>query len=116
MEDLSEKLNKVLSDPESMNMINSLLGSLGKKDEKPEEEHQKEDDSTKESLLPDGSLELMLKFAPLLSSFNEENESTRLLTALRPYLKEERKKRLDEAKKILQIIKLLPLIKETGLF
>ena len=36
--------------------------------------------------------------------------------ALKPHLSEERSKKVDDAVKIMQLIKLLPLIKESGLF
>jgi len=113
VDELSEKLNKVLSDPQSMNMISSLLGSLKNDGGNQQEESGHKNDEG--GGLPDGSLELMMKMAPLLSSLNNEDDGTRLLAALRPYLRDERKKRLDEAKKILMLIKALPYIKEAGI-
>ena len=110
MDDLSRKLNSILSDPKSMEMISSLLGSM--KEEEPDRPEPEREEATQ---LPDGSIELMLKMAPLLTSFNQEDENSKLLAALRPYLKEERKKRLDEAKKIMMLLKALPFLKDSGL-
>jgi len=107
MDDLSQKLNSILSDPKSMEMISSLLGSM--KEEEPGLPEPKKEEPQ------DGNIELMLKMAPLLSSFNQEDENSKLLAALRPYLKDERKKRLDEAKKIMMLLKALPFLKDSGI-
>ena len=56
-----------------------------------------------------------LALAPLLHSFREEDESTRLLQALKPFMHEERAKRIDGAIRLLHMMKLLPLLKGTGL-
>jgi hypothetical protein len=61
-------------------------------------------------------LQMVMKFAPLLTSFRQEDDNTRLLRALRPLLCEERQKKLDEATKLLQLIRLLPLLKGSGIF
>ena len=57
---------------------------------------------------------MLLRAAPLLASANREDDSTRLLAALRPLLGEARQKKLDEAAKILKLLHLLPLLKESG--
>ena len=61
-------------------------------------------------------LSMLTKLAPLLSQVNQEDDSTRLLYALRPLLGAERQKKVDEALKILQMMRLLPLLKESGVF
>lgn len=61
-------------------------------------------------------LQAVTKLAPLLSQVNREDDSTRLLRALRPLLGPVRQKKLDEAIKILQMMRLLPLLKDSGLF
>ena len=61
-------------------------------------------------------LGMLTKLAPLLSQVNQEDDSTRLLYALRPLLGAERQKKVDEALKILQMMRLLPLLKESGVF
>jgi len=61
-------------------------------------------------------LNMVTRIAPLLSKVNQEDDSTRLLQALRPLLSETRRKKVDEAMKILQMMRLLPLLKESGIF
>lgn len=60
-------------------------------------------------------LQTIMKIAPLLSTFRQEDDNTRLLRALRPMLCEERQKKLDEAIKLLQLMRLLPLLKGSNL-
>ena len=60
-------------------------------------------------------LQTVGKLAPLLSQVNREDDSTRLLRALRPLLSSARQQKLDEAIKILQMMRLFPLLKNSGL-
>ena len=68
-------------------------------------------------VMPDPDmLGMVMKLAPLLGSMNEENDSTRLLYALKPFLSEKRRQRIDKSVRLLGIMRILPLIKETGIF
>ena len=51
-----------------------------------------------------------------MGSLNKDDDDTRLLQALRPYLHGEREQRLDEAVKLLRLSHLLPLLQTQGLF
>lgn len=54
--------------------------------------------------------------APLLSGIKNEDENTRLLNSLRPFLSGDREKRLDEAIRMLRMLKVMPLLKDQHLF
>ncbi len=122
MDDLSSKINEILSDPQALSTIKGLGEMLGFEDTSNNTPQPKQNEQNNDNMLspmlggisPD-MLTLFSKFAPLMSSFNKEDDTTRLLLALRPFLSPERKKKLDEASKILKIMKLLPLIKETNI-
>ena len=62
-----------------------------------------------------GMLNSLIKLAPLLSRVQQDDDTTRLLYALRPLLGEERRKKLDEAVKMLKMMKMLPLLKGSGI-
>lgn len=51
----------------------------------------------------------------MLSAARQEDDRIRLLKALRPLLGEERQKKLDESIRILQLMRMLPMLRETGL-
>lgn len=140
MDDLSKKLNDLLSSPDSMDKIRSAMASLGMDggdDEPPAPETdtgggmgdalqsllagfmnqppEKEKPAPAEGGgLPD--LSMLTKIAPLMAGLNKEDENTALLKALRPYLHGDREKRLDDAIQIMKFMKFMPLLQDKGLF
>ena len=118
MEDLSRKITELLSNPETMEQIKGLTGLLGQSDFSA-----KNQNNTPKPLPPSNPtndfinpemLGTVMKFAPLLRSVNQEDDSTRLLKALKPFLRDERQKKVDEAIKLLGLMKMLPLLKDAG--
>lgn len=65
----------------------------------------------------DGGFDLgmLLQMQGLLSGLTGEDNGTKLLHALKPYLADERQSKVDKAIKILRIVKMIPTLKETGL-
>ena len=116
MDDLTDQLNELLSSPQAMEQIQSLASMLmGSGDESSEEKEKpvKQEASPLDGLLDPG---MLLKAAPLLSKLSSKDDpDTLLLTALRPYLRQERQKRLDTAQRLLKIGRMLPVLKESGL-
>ena len=137
MDDISAKLNQILSDPQSMEQIKNIMGSMGGQsggDNKPQSATAPAGASGGLGTLGglgdlsalsglgglggSGGLDLMstvTKLAPLLSKAQQEDDTTRLLNALRPLLSEKRQKKIDEAIKILHILRILPMVRETGI-
>ena len=107
MEDLSEKLASLLSSPEGMQKIQSAMAALG--GVLPQED-------TPPPPPPESGADMAMlgKILPLLSNLNQENEDTRLLSALRPYLHGQRAQRLEESMRLMQLMRLLPLLTEGG--
>ncbi len=104
MEDLSEKLNSILSDPQSLNRIREMAeGLLG--EQKPAEN----------DLLPDIDITKIMNIVGKIKN-SGSSQREKLLLALRPHLKEERQERLDTAVKILKLIEIAPFLKDSGLF
>lgn len=60
-------------------------------------------------------LSLIPKIAPLLSDIGKEDDTTRFLHSLRPFLSDKRKEKLDEASKLIRMMRLFSLIKDTNL-
>lgn len=106
MEDLSEKLTQLLSSPEGMQKIQSAMAALG--GALPQE------DTPPPPPESGADMAMLGKILPLLSSLNQENEDTRLLSALRPYLHGQRAERLEESMRLMKLMKLLPLLTEGG--
>lgn len=145
MDGLEQQLSQILSDPNSMKQIQSMMSSLGLGGQgrdngagsqpapavqQPVPEPAAPDLSALAGMLgtlgsgqasqapqpaagPD-TLALVAKLAPMLGQLNREDDSTRLLMALRPLLGEERRRKIDEAVKILQLMRLLPMLRDMG--
>lgn len=58
----------------------------------------------------------MAKIAGLLSAAGSTSDNERLLMALKPLLREENRGKVDTAMRLLKLISLLPLLRESGLF
>lgn len=118
MEDLSQKISALLSDPSTMEQIKNLTGLLGQSNtdnSNPVEKTVPISNMPKNDFMNTEMLGTVMKVAPLLQSINKEDDSTRLLRALKPFLSTEKCKKVDEAIKMLGIFKMLPLMKSVGL-
>ena len=62
------------------------------------------------------TMRTVMRMAPMLSRARQEDDSTRLLRALRPFLGEARRKKLDEAIKLMQLVRMVPFLRGGGLF
>ena len=110
MDDLNEKLSRLLSDPEGMAKIQAAMTALGGGATESVPPPPPPEPSP---AIPD--LAALSRLMPLLSGMNQDSEDTRLLQALRPYLHGARAGRLDDTMRLLKLAKLLPLLQEQGI-
>lgn len=89
MEDIADKITKLLEDDNSVNMIKTLTSSLGGKQDSPS---------------PDLS-----KLVNIASGFKDDDRIG-LVKALRPFVSDKKKESLDSAVNILRIIRILSLM------
>lgn len=106
MDDLNAKLNAILGDPAAMKEIAALASSLGADAPGVHKNPAPPPPSDGMGLGTVGAL------MPLLGSLKAEDETTRLLDAIRPFLSAERQQKLDKAKKLIRIMRLLPMLRE----
>lgn len=94
MADFEQTLNNLLSNPEAMGQIMNLAGMLEGKGTSPPDSEEPPSPSSDE--LGDAvPIEPLLK---LLQAYrNTDEQSVALLSALRPFLREERRDKLDRA-------------------
>lgn len=120
MEDLTGKITELLSDPETMNKIKNLSGLLSpsiSNDENSDDPNTSDDinsDASGFSFSPE-MMQMILKLMPVLSSIKKEDKYTRFLAALRPLLSESKRKKLDSSSQILQLMRILPILKSQGI-
>ena len=124
MEDLNDKIEKLLSSPDSIQKIQTMMAAFGAGgngsatavDTGAAPAPPVTEPPISTPAAPPVDLAALAKLAPLMGAFSQESDDTRLLQALRPYLHGERAGRLDESVKLLRLTKLLPLLQQTGLF
>lgn len=111
MDELSEKLAQILNDPDSMNRVREMAESILSNNKEAKEPEPQPDDIY--SMLNSGEL---MNVMSIVSKLNSQGNDTRtqLLSALKPHLSEPKREKVDTAIKILRLLELLPLIKETG--
>ena len=124
MEDLAAAVQSILNDPQSMAQLQGVMNSLGMNPPQAPAPATPPVQQKPAAAAPpnlrntlnnsDPMTAMLVRAAPLLASANREDDSTRLLAALRPLLGEARQKKLDDASKILKLLQLLPLLKESG--
>lgn len=131
MDDLSAMLSQLLDDPQGMEKIKSLAGSLlgGQADSPafpsdgppPNPENRPGQDAAPspsgDGPLPisPGEIQTIMKLVGAMKN-NQDDDRTRLLLSLKPHLSQERQQKVDQAIKLLKLIALLPLVRESGLF
>lgn len=93
MSDFDEKLGAILGDQDAMSQIMALAQSLSAP--KPQDDGREPEEG-----------------GEVPCTFDSQGQDVQLLTALRPYLKESRQKKLDQALELLQIIRLLKRTRE----
>ena len=109
MDDLNQKLSQILNDPESMNRVRQMAESI-LSDEKQEE------NSAADSIFSAFSGQDLGNIMSIVSKLNNQQDDARtsLLLALRPHLSEAKQEKVDTAIKILRLLDLLPILKESG--
>ena len=107
MDDLNQKLSQILNDPESMNRVREMAEDILGENPKPKP---KDDIS---DFINDSDLVNVMSLVTRLNSNSNDSRST-LLTALKPHLSEPKREKVDTAIKILRLLELLPILKESG--
>lgn len=115
MGEFEEKLNSILGDQQAMSQIMALAQSLGKSSPPPPEEGEEAPPPPAQETPPDldqmlGGLDpkwVELGMRLMREYQQDDGRNTALLQALRPYLREERRSRLDKAVQIAKMSHLL---------
>ena len=103
-----EMIQNILSDPETMEKIGSLLSGIS---------GERENESKNEGLPMLENPEMILKMGKILQKMSgEEDNNTRLIMALKPYLSERRAESADKAIKMLKLSKMTSLLGDVKLF
>ena len=114
MDDLSEKLAEILSDPASMNKVKQMAESLLGEQVITESPPQPPTVSGIADMLNGAELRSVMSIITRLKTTKDDSR-VQLLNALKPHLSDPRRERVDTAIKLLKLFELWPLIKESGI-
>ena len=112
MDDIMGKISELLSDEESVKQLSELAQMLVSDNDKNEEKADKAGDSASEDQ-PD--IASMLKITSLIGEASKQDKNADLLLALKPHLGAEKQKRVDKAIKLLKLLAIWNIAKESGL-
>lgn len=130
MEDLLAKLQGILNSDEGKQQLEQVAQMLGMDDKNgsgpdlsaltslmggSETAQPNPEPSVQGPDLSGIDLNMLAQVQKIVSSMQMEDDNTRLLRALRPHFSEERKKKVDNAIRMLQLFSLLPVIQKSGL-
>lgn len=139
MDDIGSALGAILGNPQTMQQIMSLASQLGLGDGAPAGEGAAPPDPVPAAAQPSpppayspapyapppdppvnpfGNLDpaALAKIAQMMGNLNQRDQNVDLLLALKPHFGEKRRKKVDDAIRIMQLVKMLPMLKETGIF
>lgn len=112
------RINDILKDEESLRQLSELAEMLRSGEFAGESSEvgchgAEEENSVNSGDMPD--MEMMLKISSLAGAMNNSDKNTELLMALRPHLSSDGQQRLDRAMKILKLISVYEMAKESGI-
>ncbi len=110
MDDLSGKLAEILNNPEAMQRVKSMAENILGENSGEE----KSNTSDISGLLNAGEMAGLISIVSRLKN-SSDNPRSQLLNALKPHLSKPRQEKVDTAIKILKVIEILPLMRESGI-
>lgn len=125
--DLGSMISQLLADPQRMQQLGQMAASLGLG--APAQSSSNEASpcgglpdlsallgAAPKETAPTFDPSILLKLQGAIQSLSHPSPSVELLRALRPLLSAKRAKKVDDAVRIMQLVQLLPTLKEIGLF
>ncbi len=115
-----DKISGLLSDEESVRQLSELAKMIMTGDETgSEDETDVSDDPAEQEQPSDGGgmpdIDTILKLTSLAGALTQRDKNAELLLALKPHLGEEKQKRVDKAVKLLKLVAVWNMAKESGL-
>ena len=96
-------------------LLAKLFEQLMDSDDSKKEPTESSDSSEQDDILGGIDIEAIMRMGELMSQMNRQDDSTRLLLALKPHLKPENRQKVDSAMKLMKIMNILPLLRDSGI-
>lgn len=115
MDNMSEKIQEILSDEESMKQLNELAQMFSASEKSgSQEETDKSEQNSSEFNMPDFDFSMIFKLQEIMNKTSDDKTSG-FLIALKPLLKKEKQEKVDKAVKMLRLLAVWDVLKESGL-
>lgn len=127
MDDLNSQINQILNDPQSMAMLQNMAKNLGLNQNSNQIQQNNSENGPKLDLSqlasvfgqqnsnnsspPPFDMGMIMQVQNAMQMFSAGNKNVDLLRSLRPLLSARRQKKIDDAIRLLQLFKMLPLLK-----
>lgn len=124
MDDIMNKINKILSDPESIKQISELaqmfMSETGNNNKSSNVSDSNPDNSENSSDSDSGAFSgldfsKLIKIQEIIGAVSGKDKNAELLLALKPHLSPERQKKADKAIKLLKLLTVWNIIKDSGM-
>lgn len=124
MDDIMNKINKILSDPESIKQISELaqmfMSEAGNNNKSSNASDSNPDNSENSSDSDSGAFSgldfsKLIKIQEIIGAVSGKDKNAELLLALKPHLSPERQKKADKAIKLLKLLTVWNIIKDSGM-
>ncbi len=98
-----------------MDAISALLMQLMSSGNEKSEGGDAPDNSKDDGIFGNIDADTLLKLMDIFSKLSEEDKDTKLLMALKPYLRTENQAKLQRAAMLMKIMSIIPLLRDSGL-
>lgn len=115
MDDMMGKIGELLSDEESVRQLSELAQMFMSGGDSVEEKNGDGEADGNQQGNSGFDISSIMKLTGLFGSVSQSDKNTELLLALRPHLKAEKQKRVDKAVKLLKLIAVWNIAKDSGL-
>ena len=119
MDDIASMITRFLESEEGMAQLSAVSQALGLGDVLPSSAPPTGQAASGGTgggqTVPQIDMNTLMMMQRAISAMGQEDKNTELLRALKPHFSPERAKKVDDAIRILQLMRLLPLAKEMGL-
>lgn len=98
-----------------MDAISALLMQLMSSGNEKSEGGDASDNNKDDGIFGNIDADTLLKLMDIFSKLSEEDKDTKLLMALKPYLRTENQAKLQRAAMLMKIMSIIPLLRDSGL-
>ena len=125
MDDIASMITQFLESEEGMAQLSAVSQALGLGDISETLQQNGQNSSgggahsrsgAQQQSMPQIDMNTLMMMQRAISMMGQEDKNTELLRALKPHFSPERAKKVDDAIRMIQLMRLLPLAKEIGLF